>query len=84
MSINGSDSNPGTSSEPLTSVSVAIKKVEELFGTGMIKVSEGTYYIEDGIYMKNGISLYGGYSQTDWDTRNPSIYLTVLKHRKKK
>jgi hypothetical protein len=66
VSKNGLDSNPGTIDAPKLTINGAIAAI-----TGSIKkiyVSAGVY--NENVTLSNGISLYGGFSATNWNDRN--------------
>ena len=81
----GNDSNPGTQAEPKKTIQAGIDLAEFLYTTAEVHVAEGTYsknYNKDGIpvvLLKDGISIYGGYSDADWNISDPLIYITIIK-----
>ncbi|MCP4130733.1 MAG: hypothetical protein GY754_07105 [bacterium] len=81
----GDDMNyPGTASKPKATVQAGIDLADTLYTTGSVRVAQGTYtanYYTAGTpvaEMKEGISVYGGYSVQNWEWRNSSNYETVL------
>lgn len=85
----GNDTYPGTQTQPKKTIQNAIDSADELFTTAEVHVAEGTYWQSGtislliqssaGLIIKSGISIYGGYSSTDWNNRNPSTYITNIK-----
>lgn len=81
----GDDNNPGSQDEPKKTIQAAIDVVDSLYTTADVYVAEGTYvrdYNTDRIpvvLLKEGISIYGGYSDSDWSIRDPLIYITIIK-----
>lgn len=81
----GDDSYPGSQDEPKKTIQAAIDIAESLYTTADVHVAEGTYsrdYNTDGIpvvLLKEGISIYGGYSDSDWSIRDPLTYITIIK-----
>ena len=73
----GNDLNDGTSNAPLKTIQAGINKADLLYTTASVFVAQGTYNINTDINLKEGISIYGGYSLSDW-TRNISTYLTII------
>lgn len=76
----GNDSNIGSKDSPLKTISAAITKVSSMFSAGEVRVAEGTYDTIYSLNMREGISLFGGYSATDWNVRNPSLYTTTINY----
>ena len=65
----GSASAPGTSDEPLSSIASAVDLAAYLYTSAEVHVAEGTYTISSPVSIRDGISLYGGYSADDWAVR---------------
>lgn len=80
--IKGNDYNSGTKTKPFKSITAAIKYASSLFESADIYVSEGEYnvnYLNDThIKMVEGISLYGGYANDNWDLRDPQKHITSI------
>lgn len=75
----GDDSNAGTLVAPKRTIQNALTFASGQYGAGaMVHVLEGSYMITETIEFPAGISLYGGYRNGDWNTRNPALYPTVL------
>jgi len=79
VSKSGSDSNPGTSDSPKLTIAGAVAAITGSYKK--IHVSAGVY--TENVTLNNGVSLYGGYSATDWNDRNitdrsNSAYRTVI------
>lgn len=69
---NGNDANPGTDPAlPKLTIKSAIDSVVTTVGTD-IRVAEGTY--TESVIVKKGVSLFGGYSASNWANRNISLY----------
>ena len=79
---NGSDTNLGTATLPKKTIQAAIDLADSLYTTAEVHVAEGTYNVSyqagTHVVIKEGISLYGGYSSTNWNTRDPNIYTTTI------
>lgn len=81
----GHDSDLGSQDEPKKTIQAAIDIAESLDTSADVYVAEGTYskdYNTDGVpvvLLKEGISIYGGYSDTDWSIREPLIYISTIK-----
>ena len=81
----GNAANPGTKSAPLGAIQLGIDRAQALYGSGngaVVRVGgEGSFTYSSGtgpvITMKNGISVYGGYSG-DFSIRNISTYITTV------
>lgn len=78
----GDDAHSGTSRSPKATIPAGITLADSLYTTGEVRVAQGTYSTNwaastNRITMVEGISLYGGYSTTDW-TRNVSSYVTTI------
>jgi hypothetical protein len=81
-SINGNDSYPGTRDLPLRTIQRGVIRASDYFEKASVHVAAGVYTVfsrndsslpvEDkpGIFLKDGISLHGGYSPYDWNLRN--------------
>lgn len=72
--VTGSDTNPGTVSEPLTSISTAVSLS---MGGDVIKVAEGTYQEEVLVEGFDGLSISGGWN-VDFSLHNPQDYQTII------
>jgi len=82
----GSDGNRGVLGEPLATIQAGIDTAYTYIEEGLadaveVHVAAGTYEVRDEegdfIDMKEGVSLYGGYS-LDFKTRNPTVYVTTI------
>jgi len=62
VSMNGSDSNPGTINSPMSSIPAAIAAASTTQGD--VYVSAGTY--TGTVILADGVSLYGGFSADNW------------------
>jgi hypothetical protein len=82
----GNDSNDGTPQAPLATVQAGLDKASALeYVPGSVLVGAGTYTadyrsteIPVAALTVDGISLYGGYSATDWSVRDPAVHVTTL------
>ena len=79
---NGNDANPGTPDLPKKTIQVAIDLADSLYNIAQVHIAEGTYNVDyqsgTHIAMKEGVSIYGGYSLTDWSVRDPSTHETIV------
>jgi hypothetical protein len=80
----GANTGPaGTTLQPLATIPAGITRVADLYTTGEVRVSQGTYTSDwrgdaaSRIIMQDGISLYGGYAE-DFTGRDPAGYVTVI------
>ncbi|MBN2041098.1 MAG: right-handed parallel beta-helix repeat-containing protein [Spirochaetes bacterium] len=65
----GDDSNTGTIYLPKATITAGISSAAALFSSEKnVCVSSGTY--DESITLSGGISLFGGYSNTDWSDRD--------------
>ena len=78
----GNDTNPGTSDLPKLTIQAAVDLADLLYTTAEVHVAEGTYNVtyQSGthVVMKEGVSIYGGYSSSDWNNRNVTANITVI------
>lgn len=74
----GSDNNPGTDDLPKATVQAAVDTAEAVYTTAEVHVAEGTYNVVLDIIVSKDISLYGGYSESDWSARDPVAQLSFL------
>lgn len=83
---NGNDNSPGTLNSPKATIQNAIDTAYNHIQNGLadsfaVHVAQGTYeqnyYEGNYISVKEGISLYGGYSN-DFSARDPSVYETKI------
>ncbi len=77
----GNDDNPGTQTEPMRTIQGAIDYAYNNYPRASIYVAAGTY--NEAITMKNNISIYGGYSASNWgdrdiDDRDNPTYKTLI------
>ncbi len=66
VSPSGSDGYTGGSDEPFATLQAAIDYVEERAGVGEVRVAAGEYRLTEPMVLEEGVSLYGGYSET-WE-----------------
>ena len=76
VSPEGSDSDIGTISNPLKSIYAGLYHGYE---TGKdVYVAGGNYSSPNSLYLKNGVSIYGGYDKTNWSRSvENTVTLTV-------
>ena len=83
VSVAGAAGNSGTALAPVDTVPEGIIKVQAVYGTGDVYVSEGTYSMDwlgdvgSRITLVEGISLTGGFS-TDWADWAPITHTTKI------
>ena len=81
VSTTGDDNNSGTKENPLKSIQMAIDLGNSLYKTTDVRVAGGTYYVNYNqgthIVMREGVSLWGGYS-SDFSSRDPLSYVTTI------
>jgi hypothetical protein len=75
VSTTGSDTNPGTSSSPVKTITKGIS-LASTAGYTEVRVATGTY-VEGNIDVVNGINVSGGYS-TDFLSYNIATYVTTI------
>jgi hypothetical protein len=75
VSVNGSNSNPGTTLKPVKSIAKGIELAKK-YEANQVRVAEGLYSIQSEIVLANGISLLGGFS-SDFTKRD--VTFTKLK-----
>ena len=79
----GNDDNSGTRTAPKKTISNAVNYADSQYSTAEVLVAEGTYEVSyqtaSHIVLKEGISLYGGYSAASWGVRNPDLYISEIK-----
>ena len=75
--INGQTYKPGTRNQPMLSIINAVNKAADAGQGADVYVSKGTQSIS-GLVLKQGVSLYGGFSRNDGWERDRSLYKTTL------
>ena len=73
---NGNDAGPGTMDQPFATIQHAI---DQAINGDDIAVAQGEYFVSNQIDMKEGVSLYGGFSETNWNDRDTVAYQTKIK-----
>src|SRR5690606_6464582 len=63
----GSDAATGTIAAPLRSIPLAIARANT--SDKDVYVAGGTYALNTTINLENGVSIFGGFSATDWGVR---------------
>jgi len=76
VSPGGSDSNPGTRTEPLRTVNAAVAAAAARGNGSDVRLAGGTYD-ETQFALASGVSLFGGYDAS-FSTRDPAAHPTVL------
>lgn len=78
VATDGSDSNPGTISQPFRTISKAIETVSS--ANRNIRLVGGTYSETTGLTLSDGISIYGGYGPLESGTRQRDVdaYATTV------
>ncbi len=76
VAVEGNDLNPGTPDAPKRTIQAAIDAALSMPGKEYVIVSEGEY--EESVSLRNGVSLYGGYSYRD-NWRRSSTYKATIK-----
>lgn len=75
----GSDANLGISSSPKASIQSGVDLADSL-GIPAVHVAQGLYQKSGPVVtLKEGVSLSGGYSDADWNTRAPLTYVTTIR-----
>ncbi|MGH1348502.1 MAG: DUF1565 domain-containing protein [Nannocystales bacterium] len=77
----GADSNDGSREAPMRSIQWALQEAQAQ-GLPAVYVSQGLYTATHddlaSIELRPGVSLYGGFSATSWDDRDPALYPTEV------
>ncbi len=81
----GDPSNDGTKTSPLSVIQTGVNLADDLYDTARVNVAEGDYNVAcalspSAVYaveMKEGISLYGGYSE-NFNNYNSSTYISKI------
>jgi hypothetical protein len=77
----GADSNDGSREAPMRTIQWALQEAETQ-GLQAVYVAAGTYSAThdnlETIELREGISLFGGFSTTDWEDRDPALYTTQI------
>jgi putative metal-binding protein len=76
VATSGDDSNPGTQAEPFETINAAIAEAESLGTIEEIHISEGLY--EEQVVLADGVSLFGGYSESNGWARNVATHVTTI------
>lgn len=79
----GDDSFPGTKTEPKKTLPAAIELADKYYSQAEVRVAGGVYNVDYSlgthVVMREGISLYGGYTEDDWDVRDYAVYESKIK-----
>ncbi|HPQ54270.1 MAG TPA: right-handed parallel beta-helix repeat-containing protein [Spirochaetota bacterium] len=79
VSTTGSPANPGSRAAPKSLIQDGITAASAAGIPSVVMVSEGDYNVPGIVAdMADGISLYGGYSSSNWDKRDASLYITRM------
>jgi hypothetical protein len=74
----GDDGNPGSQDLPVRSLQRAVGLLDDLFGYGEVRVTEGSYYLRgNSLSVVIPLVLLGGYS-ADWALRDPDAYTSNI------
>lgn len=77
----GADSNDGSPEAPMRTIQWALEEADSQ-GLPAVYVSEGLYSATHddlaSIELRPGVSLYGGFSASSWDDRDPAVYTTTV------
>ncbi len=77
----GADSNDGSREAPMRSIQWALQEAESQ-GLPAVYVAQGLYTATHddlaSIELRPGVSLYGGFSASSWDERDPGLYPTEV------
>ncbi len=78
VDINGRSSGSGTKDDPVNDVNIGIDIADE-YNAQNVYVARGTYSSENGVTMVEGISLFGGYANTNgtW-TIDRAVNITTI------
>jgi hypothetical protein len=72
----------GTRGNPMAVIQNGVNGASAI-GGGVVLVAQGEFTHSDNatnlVNMANGVSMYGGYSASDWETREPQTYPTLLR-----
>jgi hypothetical protein len=79
IDVNDKDANPGTKISPKKTIQAAIDYAASTYGSGAVKVAEGTYSSSTStvVTMKNMVSMLGGY-KSDFSARNAGSYVSII------
>jgi hypothetical protein len=66
VSLNGSDTNPGTQAQPMRSVSAAVTKAAASSPPLAVDVAGGTYNEGGGVSVPSNITIEGGFDPLTW------------------
>ncbi len=74
----GNDGDYGTSVAPKASIDAGISTADS-FGIDTVRVTEGTYQASGPVVtLVEGVSIYGGYKNGDWNTRDPETFVSTI------
>lgn len=80
----GNPGATGTRSDPFDTLGEAITAADAGYTTAAVLVAAGTYTVDSSsgtlshVQLAEGISLYGGYSATDWSVRDVAAHETSI------
>jgi hypothetical protein len=81
--LDGKDSNPGTPDLPKKTITSAIASAAKYYSSAEVHVAQGQYNVSyvagTQVVMAPGISLLGGYDQTNWSNRSPATFVSAIK-----
>lgn len=65
----GDDRFPGTKTKPKATIQAAVDLAERYYEEANVNVAQGDYEIDTPVSLSKSISLFGGFSEDDWDDR---------------
>jgi hypothetical protein len=71
VSLNGSNSYPGTQAQPMGTVSAAVSKAAASSPPFAVDVAAGTYNEGGGVTVTSGITIEGGFDPSTWSHSSP-------------
>lgn len=78
----GDDENPGTETEPKSSIQEAVDLADLYYEQAEVHVAEGVYNVNYSLgthlQMVEGVSILGGYSDDDWAVRDASTQISQI------
>lgn len=86
VATTGNDVDPGDAANPKLTIQAGITQADTDYTSSVVKVAAGTYAFDsniagpgdNAILLIEGVSIFGGYSATNWNVRDPSVQVTVI------
>jgi hypothetical protein len=75
VAVTGNDDSPGTISQPKQTIEAGLTAAS---GGQHVYVAAGTYNAAATVAVKNAVSVYGGYSASDWGDRSASHVVNLV------